>query len=208
MRSERYDLCARSITDIATLRLRERKNADTVLRWMVENREERIPQLLRDFDRIINRFNRNKPASLPEDLRNARNFKEQFPDRILPSLTRLAGEDIHNDNLIETFVIMNEMMIRGETTREEPNLSWLLGGGDEEAKFIGGLYHGYEERLLLDPEYAPWTTRGTIVDGLVEIASLEPDTSLWYRVADPEQLNWVENWEGFDPRFRARHGLE
>ena len=106
----------------------------------------------------------------------------------------------------KTFKRLNEMMARGETTKEEPYVAYHKARTDDiEALVIGSLFHFYEEHVLKHEDIS--IDRGNIEGALIEVLSTMPNNPLWSAISDRERLNWVDKWPGFSENFRKKLGF-
>jgi hypothetical protein len=185
----------------------QRVNAEATLTW-AEQHPLAFVSFVDGIDLAVEAFNKGRvyQTPLPEYAINVLEVKEANPRLRLPLLSalirrhRITGCAQAQKGLKEA----EQMMLRGETTKEEPYLNFHVLNIDPEARLIGALYDLYP--ALLTPSRAEriGLDRDQIVDILVE-TTVSPGVlrdALW----NPARLDWVRDWAGLGPEFRKLVG--
>lgn len=192
----------------------QRQNMTGMLDWIKEDPTS-FGQRLDEIDRAIIMFNSVEPLS--DELRNIFDIKANFPHIRLPmvarrSFTRQPWEIQRRAGPIEISLReINRYMKKGEAEEKYlkvPYLRFQTRTSDPENLAVGFAFHYLGIHLRRNPFLAREVSSDQLVDGLIEAAIFEtPKTRLLEVVGSRERLNWIEGYDEFDPRFRARLGL-
>ncbi len=198
----------RTITGISKQKIGERQNASSVISW-VERNQVQFTRLLLNFDRVVNSFNFQDINSIPASLTNAIGIKQQLEDITLPTFREMIVADkketIKKFESTSTFI--NQMMQRGETTKEEPYLAFHISNIDPQSLVVGAVFHYYEE-LLIEKGIIDESLRDKFSYGFIEVLANQRNRNpLWDAIADSDKLNWVDGDDTFTEDFRRSVGL-
>jgi hypothetical protein len=198
------------LLEVVKKTIHDRVNAERSIHWIEEHREI-FSQLMADFDLLIQTFNQLSADEVDPKAVNLVEVKNAFDQQALPTIETLAeqrGTTILK-RFIRTMRYTNQLMTRGEVTKEKPYLSFNQTSTDEEALVVGGIFHIYEE-MIRKLEHSPLQgiKRDKLVDALVEIVSGEPESQLFQAIADKDRLNWIDQYKGFSLEFRQSLGFK
>ena len=144
---------------------------------LLKNNPDRFNELLSAYDQVIIQFNNSSFDDIPLEFTNARKLKTLLGTIQLRTVAEMDASDSPY-NLRSTLKQMKAMMLRGETTKEEPWLRFHTTNTDPEALVSGGIIHTMEEYYLAHANLPDDVQRGMIELAIDEILSLNPDNPL------------------------------
>ncbi len=195
---------------------------------------ERHAERIGNFDDVVGLFNSLYESNIPVSFMNTRVVQSALragspslsvislpiPLPTIDGLLRRCTPELQGD-FSGALQEMGEMLDRGAIVAKDPSLKdeeyepYLRYHKDlkyKQGKVIATTFHLYET-LLLRPrvlgEFLPAANfREKVSNALIEVLSLDRRNPLYEHIYGKNRMDWVNGWDGFDPKFRKDNGLE
>jgi hypothetical protein len=169
------------------------------------------------YDTAITTFNRLRESDIPSSWTNTIQLRKALGNISLNTIqATLETSDLDQllDDIGPVSRRMSVLMQRGEAVNKvEPFLQYHLTTDHMNPEYlrqsltVGTLSHFYELYLLQTTNFRQPIDPGIIECAIIEVLSADTNNPLWQAFSEPDQLNWVDSWDGFSHEFRAEHGF-